>query len=71
MSSIACLKHLRSAIFKEQAALVAMDTVYCDFIIKLLCYQTGKGPEPSQDEFTDWKNTVASRLEFSRLLELI
>ena len=42
MSSIACLKHLRSAIFKEQAALVAMDPVYCDFIIKLLCYQTGK-----------------------------
>ena len=27
MSSIACLKHLRSAIFKEQAALVAMDPV--------------------------------------------
>lgn len=71
MPSIACLNHLRSAVFKEQASLVAMDNVYCDFIVKLLCYQTGKGPEPSQDEFVEWKNCVASRLEFSRHHELI
>ena len=71
MSPITCMQNLRSAIFKEQAALVAMDNVYCDFIIKLLCYQTGKGPEPSQDEFVDWKKSVASRLQFSRVHELI
>ena len=71
MPSIACLNYLRSAIFKEQASLVAMDKVYCDFIVKLLRYQTGKGPEPSQDEFIDWKKSVASRLEFSRHHELI
>ena len=71
MPSIACLKRLRSAIFKEQVALVAMDAVYCDFIVKLLRYQTGKGPAPSQDEFVDWKNSVESRLEFSRIHELI
>lgn len=71
MSSVVCLDHLRSAIFKEQATLVAMDKVYCDFIVKLLNYQTGKGPEPSQDEFVAWKDCVASRLEFSRFRGLI
>lgn len=65
------LDELRDAIFKEQVALSAMDKLYCEFIVKMLNYQTGKGVVPTADEFAEWRDSVEKRIEFSRLRGLI
>lgn len=65
------LQDLRDAIFKEQAALAIMDKLYCDFIVKMLDYQTGRGEVPTVEEFIEWRESVDRRIEFSRLRGLI
>jgi hypothetical protein len=71
MPSLPPLQNLRDAIFQEQAALAIMDKLYCEFIVKMLHYQTGKGEAPSADEFVAWRESVDRRIEFSRLRGLI
>lgn len=65
------LEELRDAIFREQVALSAMDKLYCEFIVKMLNYQTGKGAVPTVEEFAEWRDSVEKRIEFSRLRGLI
>ncbi len=71
MPSNTPIQNLRDAIFKEQAALTIMDTLYCEFIVKMLNYQTGKGEVPTVQEFAEWLDSVDRRIEFSRLRGLI
>jgi len=61
------LQALRDAIFNEQAALVVMDKLYCEFVVKMLNYQTGKCESPTIEEFVEWRSSVDHRIEFSRL----
>ena len=65
------IQNLRDAIFKEQAALTVMDKLYCEFVVKMLNYQTGKGEAPTETEFAEWLDSVERRIEFSRLRGLI
>lgn len=48
-----------------------MDKLYCEFIVKMLNYQTGKGEVPSAEEFIEWRDSVEHRIEFSRLRGMI
>jgi hypothetical protein len=64
-------KALREAIFKEQVALAMMDKLYCEFIVKMLHYQTGKCEPPTTSEFVAWRESVDRRIEFSRLRGLL
>jgi hypothetical protein len=41
------MQNLRDAVFKEQAALAVMDKLGCEFVVKMLNYQTGKGAAPT------------------------
>ncbi len=65
------LESLRDAIFREQAALTVMDQLYCDFVVKMLNYQTGKGDAPTLEEFANWRTSVDQRIEYSRLRGLM
>jgi hypothetical protein len=65
------IQALRNAISNEQAALVVMDKLYCDFVVKMLNYQTGKGESPTAEEFMEWRSSVDHRIEFSRLRGLL
>ena len=60
------LKDLRGAVVKEQQALAAMDKLYCEFVVKMLQYQTGGGEAPTHEEFQIWRDCVDVRIEFSR-----
>ncbi|WP_394789101.1 hypothetical protein [Rhodoferax sp.] len=71
MPSSPSLQSLRDAILNEQTALAVMDKLYCEFVIKMLNYQTGKGEAPTLEEFAEWRESVDRRIEFSRLRGLI
>ena len=64
-------QELRNAVFKEKAALATMDKLYCEFNVKMLQYQTGKGEAPTSEEFAAWRGSVDARIEFSRIRDLI
>ncbi len=62
---------LLNAVFKEQAALVVMDKLYYNFVVKMLSYQTGTSEAPTMEEFAEWRDAVDRCIEFSRLRGLI
>ena len=65
------LEAFRAAVLEEQNAQILMDTLYSDFIVKMLRYQTGKGEIPTEREFDGWRLAVDARIELAKKRKLL